>query len=139
MVHSIYLFLLGLVLVGWMSLESCPFLLGCQTLLAYNCSLSILIFFFFLDLFGICWNFSFFVSYFVYLRYFSPLLGECCQGLSIVFTLSKNQLLVLLIFSTVFRSSILLIFSLIFITAFSLLTLGFVCSFYNSFRDGLLV
>ena len=46
------------------------------------------------------------------------------RGLSILFTFSKNQLLVLLIFYIVFWTAILLISSLILIISFLLLTLG---------------
>ena len=66
----------------------------------------------------------------------SLFLVSLARGLSILFTLSKNQLLVLLIFFSYYvLISVLFILSLIFIISFLLLTLGFVCAlFSNSFR-----
>ena len=56
------------------------------------------------------------------------------KDLSILFTFLKNQLLVLLIFVNVFLVCISFISAPIFMISFLLLTLGFVCSFSNSFR-----
>ena len=56
------------------------------------------------------------------------------KGLSILFTFSKNQLLVLLIFAIVFYISISFTSALIFMISFRLLTLGFLCSFSSCFR-----
>ena len=53
-------------------------------------------------------------------------------GLSLMFTFSKNQPLVLLIFSIFFLDSISFISSLIFMNSFLQQTLGFVCSSFSS-------
>ena len=111
LVCSNNLFLLDSVLACCMSLESYPFLLGCQICwhkIVHSIALWILYFFI------ICWDFSFFISYFIWVV--SPFFVSLARGLSILSTLSKNQLLVWLIFlSIVFWISILLISSLIFI------------------------
>ena len=60
-------------------------------------------------------------------------LVSLANGLSILFIFSKNQLLVLLIFATVFFVSISFLSTLIFMISFLLLTLGFVCSSFSSF------
>ena len=62
-------------------------------------------------------------------------LVSLARALLILFTFSKNQLLVWLVLSIVFWISILLISSLIFMISFLVLTLGLYCSsFSNSFR-----
>ena len=60
-------------------------------------------------------------------------LVSLAKGLSILFTLSTNHLLVLLIFSIIFGMSVLFIYSLILMFSFLLLNLGFFF-FSNSFR-----
>ena len=96
--YSVDLFLLDSVLAGCRSLENCPFLLGCQ-ICSHVIVIVYSIFFYFCS---ILWDFSFFISYFVYLSSFSLFLLCLAKGLSILFTLSNNQLLVLLIFSYCF-------------------------------------
>ena len=56
------------------------------------------------------------------------------RGLSIFFIFSKNQLLVFIDFFYCFLNLYFIDFLLIFMISFLLLTLGFVCSFSNSFR-----
>ena len=57
------------------------------------------------------------------------------KGSSILFTFSKNQLLVSLIFAIVFFDCIFFISPLIFRISFLLLTLGFICSpFFSCFK-----
>ena len=91
-----------------MSLESFPFVLGCQICWHIVFHGILLWFLYFCSIY--C-NFSFFISYFVYLGSLSLIfLVSLDRGLSIMFTLSKNQLLVLLIFF-LFLISILLISS----------------------------
>ena len=95
-----------------------------SNLLAYNCHIPLRIFLFVCLFFGISAvsiEISFSFSYLVYLHslFFFMRLP---RGLSILFTLSKNQLLVLLIFFIVFLISVLLISSLIFTISFLLLT-----------------
>ena len=126
------LFLLYLVLAGCKSLESFPFLLGFQ-ICWHKIVRSILWFCLF---FCSIHRDFFFISYFVYLFFFYLVfLLSLTRVLSILFTFTKNQLLVLLIFSIVSWISILLISSLMFIISFLMLTLGFACSsFSNSFR-----
>ena len=79
-----------------------------------------------------------FLFYFLilFIGVFSPFFLVCLdRGLSILFTLLRNQLVVLLIFKYIFKFSILFTSSLIFIISFLLLTSGFVCSsLSNSFR-----
>ena len=118
--------ILDSVLVGCMSLESCPFLLGCQ--ICWHIIVHSILLWVFLYFCSICGDFSFYISYFVWVLSILFLVS-LDRGLSILFTL-----LVLLTFSTVFWISVLLISSLIFMISFLLLTLGFVCSFSNSFR-----
>ena len=59
-------------------------------------------------------------------------LMSLAKGLSILFTFSKNQLLVLLLFAIVFFVSISFISALIFMISFLLLTLCFLCSSFSS-------
>ena len=66
-------FLLDLVLSGCRSLERCPFFLGCQICWHIIVDSILLWFLYFCS---ICCDFSFFISDFVYLGFFSPLLCE---------------------------------------------------------------
>ena len=61
-------------------------------------------------------------------------LMSLAKGLSILFTFSKNQLLVSLTFSIIFFVYISFTSALIFMISLLLLTLDFVCSFSNCFR-----
>src|SRR5574339_1263155 len=61
-------------------------------------------------------------------------LMSLAKGLSILFILSKNQLLALLIFAMVSFVSFAFISALIFKISFFLLTLGFISSFSSCFR-----
>ena len=108
-----------------MLLQSYPFLLCClivHSIVLLFCISVVSVVFLFFDFF--IWIFSLFIFM------------SLARGLSILFTLSKNQLLVSLIFFfSSFLNLSLFIPSLIFITSFLLLTLGFVCSsFSSSFR-----
>ena len=78
-------------------LESCPFLPGSQ-ICWHIIFHSILSCFFFLYFCCIHWYFSFFICYFVIWAFFLLFLVGLVRGVSILFTPSKNQLLVLLIF-----------------------------------------
>ena len=111
-------------LVG-MFLETCPFILGCQIcwrIIVYSIPC------------GLCYycDISFYVSFLISRLFgFSLFLVSLARGLSILFTFSKNELLVLLIFFY-FLITILFISSLILIVSFLLLILCFVCSFSTS-------
>ena len=83
---------------------------------------------------GVCYDFSVFISNFIDLSPLPLFLGESGKLFISFVSLSKNQLLVLLIFAVVFFVSISFISPLIFMISFLLLTLGFVCSFSSSFR-----
>ena len=76
----------------------------------------------FLYYYSIYFDFSFFISYFVYLGFFLSSWWVWPGFCKFFFTFSKNQLLVLLIFSIVFWICILLISSLIFMISFLLPT-----------------
>ena len=76
------LFLPDSVLVGYMSLESCPFLLGCQ--ICYH----IIVLLLFLYFCSISWDFSFFISYFIWAP---SLLMSLASSLSILLTLSRSS------------------------------------------------
>ena len=76
---SVDLFLLDSVLAGCKILESCPFLLGCQII---SISLFTVFSHGFLYFCFICGDFSFFISYFVYLGFFLSswcIWPEVCQ------------------------------------------------------------
>ena len=122
MVCLIDQFLLDSVLEGWRSLESCPFVKNFGILLFTVFSHGFLYFC------RIHCDFSFFISYFVWVL---SLLWVGLEVLSVLFIFSKKQLLVWLIFSYFFFwISILSISSLIFwFPSFSLL--GFVFSFFS--------
>ena len=115
-----------------MSLESCLFLLGCQIcwLIIVHSSL-----FFFLYFCSMCCNFSSVISYFVYLGFIYPLLGECGQRFcQFCLLFQRTSYWFYWYVSFIFESHS-LISSLIFMISFLLLSLGFVCfSFYNSIR-----
>ena len=121
-----YLFLLDLYLVGCMFLESCLFLWGCQ--ICWHAIVhSILLWF------CVHWDFSFFISHFVY-WVLSLFLINLDRGSSILFTLSKKLLLLLLDFIIFFFESLFFLISSLPLMI-SLLTLGFVCSsFCNYFQ-----
>ena len=76
----------------------------------------------------------FFISDFVYLGSFSPLLGESGQRVVNCLPFRRTSSWFYWFFSVVFWISILLISSLIFMISFLLLTLGLFHSFSNSFR-----
>ena len=116
-------------LMGFKSLESCPFLLGCQ----------------------ICWRIIVHSILFVFLQYllrcllfpfifhlssFSLLRGESGQRfVRFVYPFKELDLHFIDVFLLFFESLLLLISSLIFMISLLLLNLGFVCSsFYNSLR-----
>ena len=114
-----------------MFLESCP-LLGCQ--ICWHITVySIILWYFVFLLYQLRFLFYFLI---LFIGVFSPFFLVCLdRGLSILFTLLRNQLVVLLIFKYIFKFSILFTSSLIFIISFLLLTSGFVCSsLSNSFR-----
>ena len=85
---------------------------------------------------GISWDFSFYISNFSKIWVLSFFLVSLAKDLSVLFALSKNQLLVLLIFFSIVFLNLYFISSLInlYFISFILLTLGFVCSFSNYFR-----
>ena len=100
-----------------------------SNLLPYNCSRYSLLFI--LHFCSVNCDFFSFIFYFIYLCFLSFLLKSLARAFSILFTLSNNQLLVLLIvFQLTFKISI---SSLIFIISFLLLILNFGCYFTNSF------
>ena len=118
--------------MGCIFLETCPFLLGCQ--ISWHISVHSILLWFFVFLW---YQLLFLLFHFLFCLfgfYFLP--GEPGQRFSILFILSKNKLLVLLIFSIVFLISILFISFLIFIFSFLLLTLDFVCSFFLILSGG---
>ena len=118
--------------MGCMFLESCPFLLGCQ--ICWHIIVHSILLWFFVFLQYLVISLLSFLTFFTW-DFSLFFLVSLARGLSILSTLSKNQLLVLLVFFSCFLISILFISSLIFIISFLLLTLGFVCSsFSNSFR-----
>ena len=83
----------------------------------------------------VCCDLSIFISDFTYFIFPPLFLDEYGNGLSILFILSKNQLLALLIFAMVSFVSFAFISALIFMTSFLLLTLGFcISSFSSCFR-----
>ena len=98
LICSNYLFLHDSILVGYRFLETCPFILGCQIfwqlivhsilqrLFAYFCSIS--------------YYFSSFISYFIWILSLFFLVS-LARGFSVLFILSKNQILLLLILSIV--------------------------------------
>ena len=73
----------------------------------------------------VCCNLSFFISNFVILILFSFFLMSLAKGSSILFILSKNQLLVLLISTIVSFTFFSFISAQIFMISFLLLILGF--------------
>ena len=77
-------------------------------------------------------DFSIFISNFVDFILLPFFLMSLANGLSILFILSKNQLLALLIFAKVSFVSFAFISALIFKVSFLLLTLGFYISFFSS-------
>ena len=101
-----------------------------SNLLAYNCSWYFLMFFCISVVAIEIFPFSFLILFIWILSFL--FLVSLARGLSMLSTLSKYQLLVLLIFSI----SILLISSLILIISFLLLTSGFVCSSFSSSLGG---
>ena len=117
MVFSNYLFLDSTLvgcdsnLVG-MFLETCPFLLGCQIcwhIIVYSIPYGL---YYYCDI-------SFYVSFLISCFFgFSLFLVSLARGLSILFTFSKNELLVLLFFFSIFLTTILFISSLILIISF---------------------
>ena len=83
----------------------------------------------------VCCDLSILISNFIDLIFLPLFLDESGLRLSILFILSKNQLLALLIFAMVFFVSIAFISALIFKISFLLLTLGFfISSFSSCFR-----
>ena len=79
----------------------------------------------------VCCNLFFFISNFVTLILFSFFLMSLVNGLSILFIFSKNQLLVLLIFSIVSFFSFSFISARILMISFLLLILGFFLFFFS--------
>ena len=111
-------------------LERCLFFLGCW-IYWYKVVPSILLWFFISVVSIVISPLSFLALFIWVLSLF--FLVSLARGLSTLFTLSKNQLLVLLIFFLIFLKSLFYVFSIlcvsiIFITSFLLLSLGFVCS-----------
>ena len=103
-----------------MSLESCPFILGCQ--ICWHTIVHSILLWFFIFFHYPLW-FLLFHFCVVYLGFFSPLLGESGQSFVNFVYPFKDPLLVLLISY------------LIFMISFLLVILGFVCSsFSHSFR-----
>ena len=80
-----------------MFLEMCPFLLDCQIGWYIIVHSILLLFFYIYAVLVSTNNFSFFISYFICVLSLFFLVG-LARGLSILFILSKNKLLVLLIF-----------------------------------------
>ena len=116
--------------IGCKILESCIFLPHCQL----HCHIivhSILAWCFVLLQYPL-W---FFLFHFLFWLFFFSLffLVSLGRGLSVLFILSKNKLLILLIFSLILNLYF-IISSLIFMISILLLTLGLFCSFSNSFR-----
>ena len=127
-VCSNYLFLLDSVLVGYMFLETCPFLLGCQICWHIVVHSIPLLFFVFLLYWLLC---LLFIYYFVYLGSLSFLLGEPSQKFANLVYPFKEPALGFIDFFLLFFN-LLFISSLIFIISFLLLTLCFVCSSFSS-------
>ena len=129
LVCSSYLFTFDSVLMGYMFLETCPSFLGCQ-ICCHIIVHGILFCSFCISVVSIVISsLSFFILFIcVFCLFF---LMSLARAFSILFTLSNNQLLVLLIFfQLTFKISI---SSLIFIISFLLLILNFGCYFSNSF------
>ena len=97
-------------------------------LLAYNCSQYSLIIVFISGGLVVISPLSFLILFIWVLSFF--FLIKLASGLSILLILSKNQLLVSLICSTVFLVSIALISALVFIISCLLLVLAFICCFF---------
>lgn len=123
MVCSNYLFILYSILVCYMFLKYYPFLLGCPTcchIIVFQILLWFLLLLWCCLLFlPFCFLFCLFVSFLLHLV-------RLVRSLSILFALSKNQILVN--FFLFFKISF--IYSLIFIISFLPLKLGFICSFF---------
>ena len=124
LVYSYFLFLPDSVFVGCTFVRICPFLLGCP-FYWHTVAHSILSWSFVY----VGFNFSFLISNLLIWTLSLFFLMSLANGLWILLTFSKKQLLVSLIFSIVFFGSVLLISYLIFMISFFLLILGFVCSF----------
>ena len=131
-----------------MFLEMCPFLLDCQICWYIIIHSIFLLFFLYFCSIGTN-NFSFFISYFIFVISLFFMMGMA-RGLSILFILSKNKLLVLLIFfyfliSSLFISSLIFIvffysLQVLFVLLFLILLCGRLCCllrFFWTFEKGL--
>ena len=133
---SISMLVMGLLrfsISSWFSfgkfifLRISPFLPSCPFYWHIFADSSLLWFFVFLCC--LLWSLHF---YFEFCWFFSLcFLMSLAKGLSILFTFSNNQLLVLLIFAMVYFASFAFVSVLIFKISFLLLTLGFIISYFS--------
>ena len=108
-----------------MFLETCLFLLGCPV--CWDRVVHIILFFFLF----LWYQLLFLLFHFLLICILFLFLVSLPSDLSSLFTLSKNQLFYFILLCL---TSVLFIFSLIFIISFLMLTLDFVCSFSDSYR-----
>ena len=126
--------LFSLSIYSWFSFgrvyfsRNLSFVLGCQ--MCWHIIVHSILLFIFLYFSSICWDFSFFMSCLSSFLFFVSL----ARGLSILLTLSKDKLLVLLIFFYFFLNLYFIDSSLIFMISFIFLKGCFLTSFSNSFR-----
>ena len=126
MIYLFKLFLLDFVLLGCMFLKTCPFASRSSSLLACNIHSILLYFFCIFAILVIIYPHQFFVSLFLWVLSFFV---EPCWNFVKLFTISKNQLLVLFFFFY-FLISIFFIFFLIFFFSFLLFFFAFFSFFF---------